>query len=81
MLVWVHCVLQESNGLDRYNIDYMYAPPGTDMLLGSSRQRQLIMWQYNRMGAYRCAGREGGRGRRGSAAGGGAHGWWCGGQV
>lgn len=50
---------QESNGLDRYNIDYMYAPPGTDMLLGSSRQRQLIMWQYNHMGAYRCAGSEG----------------------
>ncbi|EFJ43514.1 hypothetical protein VOLCADRAFT_119046 [Volvox carteri f. nagariensis] len=45
--------VQESSGLDRYNVEYMYAPMGTDMLLGASKQRQLIMWQYNHMGAYR----------------------------
>lgn len=34
-------------------VDNMYAPPGTDMLLGSTKQRQLVMWQHNHMGAYR----------------------------
>lgn len=46
---------QESSGLDRFNVEYMYAPMGTDMLLGASKQKQLIMWQYNHMGAYRWA--------------------------
>ncbi|KAG2444756.1 hypothetical protein HXX76_001500 [Chlamydomonas incerta] len=45
--------VQESSGLDRFNVEYMYAPMGTDMLLGASKQKQLIMWQYNHMGAYR----------------------------
>lgn len=34
-------------------VDTMFAPPGTDLLLGSTKQRQIVLWQHNSMGAYR----------------------------
>eukprot|EP00201_Polytomella_parva_P021851 CAMPEP_0175043714 /NCGR_PEP_ID=MMETSP0052_2-20121109/3361_1 /TAXON_ID=51329 ORGANISM="Polytomella parva, Strain SAG 63-3" /NCGR_SAMPLE_ID=MMETSP0052_2 /ASSEMBLY_ACC=CAM_ASM_000194 /LENGTH=378 /DNA_ID=CAMNT_0016306845 /DNA_START=48 /DNA_END=1181 /DNA_ORIENTATION=- len=43
----------ESNGLDRFNVSLLFAPDGTEILLGASKQRQIILWQFNRMGAYR----------------------------
>jgi hypothetical protein len=54
-------VTQESSGLGLYNVEYMYAPRndgggggfGSDMLLGASKQKHLIMWQYNPQAAYR----------------------------
>jgi len=45
--------VKESNGLDRFKVQHMFAPLGTDLLLGTTKQRQLVIWQYNQMGAYR----------------------------
>lgn len=45
--------VRDANSLDRFRISSLYAPMGTDMLLGATRQRQLVIWQYNKMAAYR----------------------------
>ncbi|MEW5312499.1 MAG: hypothetical protein WDW38_004130 [Sanguina aurantia] len=45
--------VKESNGLDRFKVDHMFAPAGTDLLLGTTRTHQLVIWQHNRAGTYR----------------------------
>lgn len=45
--------IRESNGLDRYHVTHMYAPLGTNLLLGSTKNHQLVIWQHNKQGAYR----------------------------
>jgi WD40 repeat protein len=38
----------------RFNVLHMFAPRDTDLLLGATKQRQLVIWQHNKMGAYRA---------------------------
>ena len=38
----------------RFNVQHMFAPRDTDLLLGATKQRQLVIWQHNKMGAYRA---------------------------
>jgi hypothetical protein len=45
--------VKEANSLDRFKISHMFAPLNTDLLLGATRQRQLVIWQYTRNAAYR----------------------------
>mmetsp|Transcript_33374 Transcript_33374/g.84557 ORF Transcript_33374/g.84557 Transcript_33374/m.84557 type:complete len:866 (-) Transcript_33374:212-2809(-) len=45
--------VRDANSLDRFRVSLLFAPLGTDMLLGATRQGQLIMWQHNKQAAYR----------------------------
>ncbi len=46
---------QESNSLFDHRVQLLYTPPGSDIVFGATRTRQLIVWQHSRFGAYRCA--------------------------
>ncbi|GAX81669.1 hypothetical protein CEUSTIGMA_g9097.t1 [Chlamydomonas eustigma] len=45
--------VKEANGMDRFNVLHMFAPLDTDLLLGATKQRQLVIWQHNQVGSYR----------------------------
>ena len=39
------------HALCRFNVTHMFAPLDTDLLLGATKQRQLVIWQYNQVGS------------------------------
>jgi hypothetical protein len=43
----------DANGLDRFRVTHLFAPLGTDLLLGATFKRQLVVWQHNKQAAYR----------------------------
>ncbi|KAF5833397.1 WD40-repeat-containing domain protein, partial [Dunaliella salina] len=45
--------VKDANSLDKFKVSHMFAPPHTDLLLGATRQRQLVIWQHSRNAAYR----------------------------
>lgn len=34
-------------------VELLYAPPNTDLVLGATRDRSLVAWQYNARAAHR----------------------------
>lgn len=44
-----------------HTVELLYAPPGSDLVLAGTVQRQLVVWQYNPHAAHRygpCAMRQ-----------------------
>jgi hypothetical protein len=37
-------------------VELLYAPPGTDLVLAATRDRSLVAWQHNPTAAHRCVG-------------------------
>jgi hypothetical protein len=35
-------------------VELLNAPPGSDLVLAGTAQRQLVVWQYNPHAAHRC---------------------------
>lgn len=48
--------VRDANGLDRFKISLLFTPLGTDLLLGGTYQKQLVIWQHDKTAAYRCVG-------------------------
>lgn len=48
--VTVMCISSlKRHALCRFNVTHMFAPLDTDLLLGATKQRQLVIWQYNQV--------------------------------
>ncbi|KAL6755154.1 WD40-repeat-containing domain protein, partial [Haematococcus lacustris] len=45
--------VRDSNSLDRFRVTTLFAPLHTDLLLGATAKRQLVVWQHNKQAAYR----------------------------
>lgn len=45
--------VQEANSLSRFRVEMMYAPAKTDLLLGATHLKEIVVWQYNPMAAHR----------------------------
>jgi hypothetical protein len=43
------------NRLQEHAVELLYAPPGSDLVLAGTAQRQLVVWQYNPHAAHRSA--------------------------
>jgi hypothetical protein len=39
--------------LQEHAVELLYAPPGSDLVLAGTAQRQLVVWQYNPHAAHR----------------------------
>ncbi|WIA17403.1 hypothetical protein OEZ85_014259 [Tetradesmus obliquus] len=43
----------QPNQLQEHAVELLYAPPGSDLVLAGTAQRQLVVWQYNPHAAHR----------------------------
>lgn len=45
--------VSDPNSLFKYSVELLYSPPATDLMLAATKNRQLVVWQYNPHGARR----------------------------
>ncbi|GMH37514.1 hypothetical protein BSKO_05387 [Bryopsis sp. KO-2023] len=45
--------VQDSNQLKQFSVNLMFVPPKTDLVMAATREKQIVVWRYNRSGAYR----------------------------
>ncbi len=46
--------VRDANGLDRFKVTLLFTPLGTDLLLGGTHHKQLVIWKHDKTAAYRC---------------------------
>lgn len=46
--------IQEPNQLYKHAVEFLYTPPGTDLVMAATKQRALVVRQHNSYAAHRC---------------------------
>lgn len=45
--------IKDANQLNNFNVTMLYTPPCTDLVMAATKDRHIVIWNYNSSGAYR----------------------------